>query len=122
MGATCPIHGTELVCMSCRAAHAGHAKSTRKSEASSKNLSKARLAASKARRQPDVYGKDDVIKYLKAHVGEAVTAKLLISAAPRKKKATAQLYAHQHLFHLRKAGMISLLKWGVYQINPKILQ
>ena len=118
----CSIHGTELVCLSCRAAHAGHAKSPRKSKASSENFAKARKVASANRRDPNVYGKDDVVAYLKKHVGEEVTAADLIKAAPRKKKATARVYAHQHLFHLRNTGVVSSVAWGTYRVDSKILQ
>jgi hypothetical protein len=127
----CKIHhDVQLICPKCMGAQGGRigGKSTSeaKKRSSQQNAYKAYLTRFEKMQHSSnpvpfdraaIWGKDDALAYIRQHSEEDVTSELLVKAASKRKKASAQRYASQRLSLLCKKGIIKKVSRGVYRLN-----
>lgn len=128
----CPLHQTELVCLSCLGSKGGRAggsaRTSAKLAAARRNIAKAIEARAKGtaakkpqpvsaseRKRADLWTIEDCRDYFQSHPGRDVRASDLIDAAPPKKRLSARRYAAQRLFDLCREGGIVRVGRGVYR-------
>ncbi len=127
----CPIHKTDLVCLSCIAAKGGRvggqARTEAKRRSSQRNVEKAIAASLAARKKrakekeppldrSTIWGMKDCRMYFMKHPGRSARAEDLIAAAPANKRESARRYATQRLHLLAKQGEIEQVERGVYRL------